>query len=149
VQIDRAELYSEEMRLLRDQGHSTTDVRIHGCCGCHCCRLPTTLWFWTYRRFICGLRSPEKAHEKQQEQLVKLSNKLVEVENEGLKPTGHAVVVFNYERHAKNILRDHERMARGTRGLFHPGTVRTFHRLTSAQRSFRLARASLCLFFVL
>jgi hypothetical protein len=141
MQIKCAKLYEEEMRLLTQPDQRGDRIRIPGCCGC--CGLMSALWFWVYRRSVCCLASPHSGYESKKKTIQKLTAKLEAVESEGLQTTNHAIVVFNYERHAKNMLRDHERIARTLRGTTTPSSVRTFHRITGA-RALPRPRAAGC-----
>ena len=97
-----------------------------------CCGLLTGVWAFIYRRAVCSFRSAEGAAKHTARSLDKLKDALQQEETKGLQPTGYAIIVFNYERHAKNMLLDHERMARVVRGLVTPSGIRTFHRMTCA-----------------
>lgn len=122
-----------------------------GCCGCcrryhgeplggvcgHLCGgcggIETRAWYWVYKRFICRLRSPEAAKVSAEKAVRRLEEKNEALERAELKPTGLAIVVFNYEQHAKNLLRDHNRLPALASSLFTYDFLRRFHQLTRAR----------------
>ena len=110
------------MALLKAQGHDLSPDDRLCCCN--------SLWAWLYRRFICGIASPANAYEKQLKHVDALHKRLETQEEKGLQLTGAAIVVFNYERHAKQMLYDHERVSGFLRGLVTPSFARSFHRQT-------------------
>jgi hypothetical protein len=84
----------------------------HGLCGCdcQCCALGASLCGCIYKRFVLQFASSRSAFDKRQKYITKLEEKCKKLEQDKLLPTGKAIIVFNYESHAKNMLRDHNRL---------------------------------------
>jgi hypothetical protein len=123
VQIERAEVFLEEIRLLKENrptGGNTT------------CWAGSPFWSFLYRCYICGFKSPAGAYDAQVKYTKKLHSRREQQQAQGLQLTGQAIVLFNYERHAKNMMRDHERIAEFLRGKIAPASVRAFHKWTRA-----------------
>ena len=99
------------------------------CCGCGA--VETRAWYWVYKRFVCGPFSPAHAKARSEKAMRRVEDKCERLEKAELRPTGLAIVVFNYEIHAKNMLRDHNRLPAFASTLFTYDFMRRFHQLTS------------------
>lgn len=91
---------------------------------------------WAYTRYMCLWHSPEEAYKRAQDKWKQLQKEERELEEQELEPTGNAIIVFNDEESAQNMLWDYERrLSSNVLGkLLTPGMKRAFHVLTGALR---------------
>jgi hypothetical protein len=126
-QIEEDDLALQELWMLQS-GAPPADGSFCCCCG--------GLANWVYKRWLCLWSSPAAAYAARKAASDKRRKLLSAKEGEPLKPTGNAIVVFNYESHTMNMRQDHQRVASGgifsklIRNAFPPTVVRRFHFLT-------------------
>jgi hypothetical protein len=141
MQISTKCLWLEETLRLR-QPSSHYNKPLPGVCGwlcCHCCGMEKCVWGCIHKRFILCCATSRSGPNKSEKKIAELKEKCKSQEQQELLPTGKALIVFNYESHAKNMLRDHNRMPRNRylrmllQSLLTYSTLRRFHRGTCAR----------------
>jgi hypothetical protein len=110
MQISAKHLWLEETQQLCTSHQNKTQPEFCGGLRCYCCLVVTSVWSWIHKRFILRCASSQSALQQSEKEMTKLDEKCKCLEQQQLLPTGKALIVFNFESHAKNMLRDHNRM---------------------------------------
>ena len=92
------------------------------------------MWFaaFVYLRMVCRWRTLAQAQAAADAEHAQLCKTLAALCHEDTAQLSSAIIVFNYEKHCKNMLLDHHRIPLPMADWIKPSRVRRFHRVTGA-----------------